>query len=138
MTKEQFEQEMLKWVTYHKEKLEQTELMRAKLPGDVASASSKLTYNPFLEFDPKYFNIRILSNLEGLNMVIYNHPELKVHEINLFIISNPKFKVLNQMLKYNGYLVYELKEKTHSPIDIAISYARWEQLNDRYKHMPKR
>ena len=138
MTKEQFEQEMLKWVTYHKEKLEQTELMRAKLPGDVASASSKLTYNPFLEFDPKYFNIRILSNLEGLNMVIYNHPELKVHEINLFIISNPKFKVLNQMLNYNSYLVHELKEKIHSPIDIAISYARWEQLNDRYKHMPKR
>ncbi|MBQ8522333.1 MAG: hypothetical protein IJ458_01560 [Clostridia bacterium] len=138
MTKEQFEAEMLKWVTFYKEKLEQTDLRCAKLPEGFVSKPSKLTYNPFLEFDPKYFNIRILSNLEGLNMVIYQHPELKPHEISLFIICNPKFKVLNQMLNHNSYLVNELKEKTHSPMDIAISYARWEQLNARYKHLPKR
>ena len=138
MTKEQFEQEMLKWVTFYKEKLEQTNLRCAKFNKQVGELSDGITFNPFLEFDEKYFNIRILSNLQGLNMVIDQHPELKSHEVTLFIISNYKYKVLNQMLNYDRNLVNELKNKIYSPMDIAIGYARYCKQCEKFKNMPKR
>ena len=138
MTKEQFYDEMLKWVNFHKEKLEQAEFRRAMLPEELRSQRESITYNPFLEFDEKYFNIRILSNLQGLKSVIDNNPELLPHQISLLIIGNSKFKVLNQILNSNWYLVNELKENIHSPMDIAISYARHCIQDEKYRNMPKR
>lgn len=138
MTKEQFQDEMLKWVNFHKEKLEQAELKCTVLPDELRIQRESITYNPFLEFDEKYFNIRILSNLQGLKSVIDNNPELLPHQINLLIIGNPKLKILNQMLNNNIYLVNELKENIHSPMDIAIDYARHCIQDEKYRKMPRR
>lgn len=138
MTKEQFFDEMLKWVNFYKEKLEPAELRRAMLPKELRSGRESITYNPFLEFDERYFNIRTLSNLQGLKSVIDNNPELLPHQINLLIIGNSKFKVLNQMLNSNMYLVNELKENIHSPMDIAIAYARHCMQEEKFRNMPKR
>ena len=138
MTKEQFQDEMLKWVNFHKEKLEQTDLRHAMLPKDLQSKRVAITYNPFLKFDEKYFNIRILSNLQGLDSVISQYPELLSNEISLLIIGNPKFKVLNQILNQDMYLVNELKEKVRNPMDIAIGYAIHCQQCEKSKNMPKR
>lgn len=138
MTKEQFEQEMLKWVLYYKEKLDIAELRRAILPKELVGNSCKITCNPFIQFDEKYFNKKILSNLQGLDSVVSTHPELKSHEITLFIISNPKFKVLNQIINYNQYLVAELKEKVYSPMDIAIAYARHCEALDKLRNTSRR
>ncbi len=137
MTKEEFIAQMLEEVTYHKIKLEQAELHRVQLSGDILGADN-LTFNPFLQFDPKYFNIKLLSNLQGLNSVMYRNPDLNVHKIKMFIVCNKEFRILNAVLNHSPYMVEQLKDKTTTPMDIAISYARWEQLNDRYKHLPKR
>ena len=138
MTKEEFMIQMFKWVVYHKEKLEQIDLRKARLPEEVVGASCHMKYNPFLELDEKYFNIRILSNLQGLYSVICENPDLNVYQVKMFIISNTEFKALNRIMNYNPYFVEELKDKTNSPLDIAIAYARWNQLNDKFKNMPKR
>ena len=137
MTIKQFEQQMLTQVLYYKDKLENAELRRAMMPKGIVDYDN-LTFNPFLKFYPKYFNIKILSNLQGLYSVMCNNPELKPYEINLFIISNPKFKVLNQLINFNPYFVTELKQGIHSPMDIAISYATYCQTQSNHKNMPKR
>ena len=137
MTKEEFISQMLQEVITHKQNLEQAELHRVQLSEDILGADN-LTFNPFLQFDPKYFNIKLLSNLQGLNSVMYRNPDVNVHQIKMFIVCNKEFKVLNQVLNHSPYMVEQLKAKTKTPMDIAISYARWEQLNDRYKHLPKR
>lgn len=138
MTKEQFQEEMLKRVIFHKEKLEQAELRRVLLPTQIQGGSKALTFNPFAEFDDIYFNIRLLSNIEALHTVMCQNPDVEVHQIKLFIISNPKFKVLNQVLNNNIYMVEELKDNIHSPMDIAIAYARHCEMQDKYKNIPKR
>lgn len=141
MTKEEFIEQMLNEVSYHKQMLEQAELHRVKPAENVTSPKIYLkyiTFNPFLEFDEKYFNIKLLSNLQGLSTVMYRNPDVNVHQIKLFIVCNEQFKILNQVLHYNPYMVEELKDETHSPMDIAIAYARYCELQDRYQNTPKR
>lgn len=131
MTKDEFIDQMLKWVIYYKDKFETLQLRRAMLPKDLSG--DKLTYNPFLKFDSKYFNTKLLSNLQALDMVIYKNPNISVYQIKLFIIPNEQFKVLNQVMKCNPYMVEELKDKIHTPIDIAIAYAKYCEAQDKYQ-----
>lgn len=137
MTKEQFIEQMLKWVTYHKQKLEEAELHRVNLDKQITGRGAKITFNPFLKFDEKYFNIKLLSNIQALDMVMCCYPDVNVHQIKMFIVCNEQFKVLNQVLNYNPYMVEELRDKTRSPMDIAIAYARFCELQDRYRNMAK-
>ena len=67
-----------------------------------------------------------------------NNFNVNVYQIKLFIISNAQFKVLNQVLNCNPYMVEELRDKVHSPLDIAIAYARHCECQDRYRNMPIR
>ena len=69
---------------------------------------------------------------------MYNNPDLNVYQTKLFIISNPQFKVLNEILNYNPYAVEELKDNIHSPMDIAIGYAIHNQQLDKFKNISKR
>ncbi len=138
MTKEEFIDQMFKWVTYYKEKLEEADIYRVQLDKHLIGNNSNITFNPFLKFDEKYFNIKLLSNLQALDMVLYKNSDANVYQIKMFIICNQQFKVLNQVLKHSPYMVEELKEKTHSPMDIAIAYARYCELQDRYQNTTKR
>ena len=122
MTKEEFEQEMLEWVLYYSQKLEVLNLRSAILPNEYSS--NKITYNPFLQFDNKCFNKKILANLQGLEQVVRSHPEISSSQIGLMIMGNPKFKVLNQIFNYNKYFIAELKSNINTAMDIAIHYAR--------------
>jgi len=135
MTKEQFIEQMLEEVTSHKERLEQAELHRVRLDEDVVGISRNPKFNPFLNFDSKYFNIKLLSNLQGLNSVIHLNPDLNVYQTKMFIVCNQQFKMLNEVLKYNPYMVEELKEGLNSPLDIAICYARHCQAQDRFQNL---
>lgn len=138
MTKEQFIEQMLKEVTLHKEQLEQAELHRVKLDENVVGVSKNPTFNPFLQFDGKYFNIKLLSNLQGLSSVIHRNPDLNVYQTKMFIVCNEQFKVLNDVLKYDPYIVEQLKEGLNSPLDLAICYARHCEAQDRFEKGVKR
>ena len=138
MTKEEFEQEMFKWVTFYKERLENAELKRVLLPADLRGKRLPNLYNPFLDFDEKYFNIKLLSNLQAIDTIIEIHPEMLSNQICLFIIGNSKFKLLNDVLNYNTYMVNELKGKACTPIDIAVGYAQYCRQYDLMKNMPRR
>ena len=136
MTKQEFENELLKSVLAYKELM---------LPSDKQSKSSHKAvgriegrYNPFQEFDGKYLNVKLISNLAGLNEVLDNHPELTAQEVNLLIMSNYKYKVLNQVLNFNTGFVQELMDKKSSAMDIAINYAMHCEVEDQYRRMPKR
>ena len=137
MTKEQFIELMRIEVNSHKQSLEETELKRVRLSPDIMS-SSRITFNPFLQFDSKYFNIKLLANVQGLNSVLCLNPDANVYQIKMFILCNEQFKILNQVMKYNPYMVEQLHDKSHSPMDIAVEYARYCVAQDRYKQLPKR
>ena len=134
MTKEEFELQLLKYVLYFKNKLEQTDLNRAILPEGLVSKSSKLNSNPFIKFEAKYFNIRLLSNVEGLNKMLIVNPVLNSPQTKLLIMGNAKFKVLNDVMNYNPYFVEELKLGISTPMDIAIDYAKYCRKYDKFKH----
>ena len=109
MTKEEFELELLNHVLYYKNNLEQMDLQRVNLEQGLVSKSNKLKYNPFVEFGAKYFNIKLLSNMEGLNRLLMSD-DLNVYQVKLFIVGNPKFVVLQDVMNFNRYFVEELKQ----------------------------
>lgn len=137
MTKEQFEKELLKAVLEYKEIMLPNYNARLR-PGAKITGRGKERYNPFEEFDGKYLNIKLISNLAGLNEVLDNHPELTVQEVNLLIMSNHKYKVLNQVLNFNTKFVQDLMDKKSSAMDIAIAYAIHCEVEDKYRNMPIR
>ena len=138
MTKEEFIEQMSHEVRWYQHKLENADLSRAKLDPELVGESRYAKFNPFLSIDPKYFDIKLLSNLLGLYSVMCNNFNVNVYQIKLFIISNAQFKVLNQVLNYNPYAIELLRDKVHSPLDMAIEYARHCEFRDRYRNMPKR
>ena len=133
MTKEKFEQELKNEVIFFKDKLENLNLERAKLEG-----FPSINFNPFLKYNEKFFNVKILSNLQGLYSFMDKHKELHTNEIALYIISNKKYITLIYLLNFNPYLINELKEGVRSPMDIAIAYAEHLKTKEKLKGLPRR
>jgi len=138
MTKEEFELELLNHVLYYKNNLEQMDLGRVYLEQGLVSKSNKLKYNPFVEFESKYFNIKLLSNIEGLNRLLISNTGLNIYQVKLFISGNPKFVVLQDVMNFNRYFVEELSQGISTPMDIAIDYAKHCKQLDKIKHTHKR
>ena len=132
MTKEEFIKQMIEAVTNRKEILEQAELDRANLDVEVFGVSRNPSFNPFIQFDKKYFNIKLLANVQGLNSVIMRNPDINAYQTKMFIISNQEFKILKNVLRYNEYMVEELMDGLNSPLDIAISYAKHCEAQDKF------
>ena len=138
MTKEEFIEQMTIEVTLHKQMLEGADLKRVQLDKNVVGTSRNPNFNPFLEIDSRYFNIKLLANLQGINSLMMHNPDFNVYQAKIFILCNPQFKILNQVLNYNPYVLEELNNQLNSPLDIAINYARHCEFQERLKNMPKR
>ena len=130
MTKEEFEQQLKHEVVYWQNKLTHMNLKKILLPKEVFP---NLKTNPFLDYDERFFNIRILSNLMGLKSFIEKNNNLTANQIALFLISEYKYVTLNKLLNYNPYLIDALISGIHQPIDIAISFAEYSKSKERLK-----